>query len=493
MSERNGTRTFERRVAVVAGGIAGLATALGILDRARDGDVPVSVTLFEQDATPGGNLRTLREDGWQLEWGPNGFLDNEPATLRLVDRLDLRGQLLRSSDATRHRFLLVDGRLREIPTSPGAFLRSKIVSTRAKLRMLGELFVPARKDLGRAAEDPATDETIDRFGRRRLGREFAEVMLDPMVKGVFGGDSRRLSLAAAFPRMVELERDYGGLFKAMFKLGRERKRRPKTDAGPTGTLHSFSGGMGTLIDALAAALEADPRAELRLGAAVSRVAREDGAWHVAGADFTAGPFDVVVDSAPAHAAAVHLRETAPEVHAVLARIPFAPMAVVALGFDRGAVGHDLHGFGLLVPTRERRELLGALWTSSIFPDRAPDGKVLIRAMAGGSANPLVMDLDDEALATLALAELRPLLCIKGAPELVRVIRHRRAIAQYEPGHLAGLAAVDAALADLPGLFLTGSSYRGISVNACAKEAEQVADDVLAHLDSRPQPSPEAES
>ncbi|MCP4573898.1 MAG: protoporphyrinogen oxidase [bacterium] len=480
-----------RRIAVVAGGVAGLATALDLLDQAQEHGLDLTVTVFEQASTPGGNLQTLRQDDWQLEWGPNGFLDNEPATLRLVDRLGLRDHLLRSSDATRHRFLLVDGRLREIPTSPEAFLRSKFLPARAKLRMAGELFVSPRKDLGRAAEDPATDETVDAFGRRRLGADFAEVMLDPMVKGIFGGDSRRLSLAAAFPRMVELERDYGGLFKAMFKLARKRKN--KTDAAPHGVLHSFHGGMGALVGALADALDSDPRAELRLGTAVSKIAREAGAWHVAGADFTAGPFDAVVNAAPAHAAAAHLRETAPAVHAVLARIPFAPMAVIALGFDRGAVGHDLDGFGLLVPTRERRELLGALWTSSIFAGRVPDGKVLIRAMAGGADNPLVMDLDDEALATLALAELRPLLRIKGAPEMVRVIRHKRAIAQYEPGHLAGLAAVDAELAALPGLFLTGSSYRGISVNACAKEAEQVAADVLVHLETRSNTPSEAVS
>ncbi len=484
-------RSSIHEVAVVAGGVAGLATAVDLLDRAREQGVDLRVTIFEQGHTPGGNLQTLRENGWQLEWGPNGFLDNEPATLRLVDRLDLRAELQRSSDATRHRFLLVDGRLREIPTSPGAFLRSDLLGVRAKLRMAGEIFVPARKDLGQAATEPATDETIDQFGRRRLGDEFAELLLDPMVKGIFGGNSRRLSLAAAFPRMVELERDHGGLFRAMFALRRQMKQ--KTDAGPTGVLHSFKAGMGALVGALANTLDRDSWAELRLGAAVSKVTHTGDTWHVAGADFTAGPFAAVVDAAPAHAAAAHLRETAPAIHTVLSRIPFAPMAIVALGFDRGAVQHDLYGFGLLVPTRERRELLGTLWTSSIFPGRAPAGKVLVRAMAGGADNPLVMDLDDEAMATLALAELRPLLGIKGAPEMVRVIRHRRAIAQYEPGHLAGLAAVDAELAHLPGLFLTGSSYRGISVNACAKEAEQVADGVLVHLETRRTLPPEAVS
>jgi oxygen-dependent protoporphyrinogen oxidase len=472
-----------RRVAVVAGGIAGLATALNLLDRADEQGLDLRVTVFEKGASAGGNLQTLRDGPWQMEWGPNGFLDNEPATLRLVSRVGLDGELLRSSDLTRHRFLLVDGRLQEIPTSPKAFLRSSMMSPAAKLRMAGELFIPARRDLGRAAEDPATDETVDSFGRRRLGAAFAEIMLDPMVKGVFGGNSRRLSLAAAFPRMVELERDHGGLFKAMAALAKKRKREGKsgTDAGPSGVLTSFNGGMGQLIDALTAALDADPRAELRTGAAVSRIDRAADGWRVAGHEFDEGPFDAVVDASPAHAAALHLREAAPALHAELAKIPFAPMAVIALGFDRSAVKHDLRGFGLLIPSREQRDLLGVLWTSSIFPRRAPDGKVLLRCMAGGFDNPDIMDQDDESLVAVTLSELRPLLGIKGAPEMVRIIRHKRAIAQYVPGHLARLAAMDRELARHPGLFLTGSSYKGISVNYCAKEAEIVAAGVAAHL------------
>ena len=476
-------------VAVVAGGIAGLATAINLLDRATEAGRDLRVTVFEKGAEAGGNLQTLRQEGWQFEWGPNGFLDNEPATLRLVSRLGLDDQLQCSSDATRHRFLLVDGRLREIPTTPPAFIKSDLMGWRAKLRMAGEIFVPPRRDLGRAAEEPATDETVDQFGRRRLGTEFAEIMLDPMVKGIFGGNSRKLSLAAAFPRMVELEMDHGGLFKAMMALGRERKKQGKsgqktrsgTDAGPSGVLHSFNGGMGTLVGAAAAALDADERAQLRTGAAVNRIARSGDAWQVAGEAFEAGPFDAVVGAAPAHATSKQLRETAPAVSAILARIPFAPMAVIALGFDRRSVKHDLDGFGMLIPTREKRELLGALWTSSIFGGRAPAGKVLIRAMAGGADNPRLMELDDDALTTLTLAELRPLLGIKGSPDMVRVIRHTRAIAQYEPGHLALLAAIDRELTELPGLYLTGASYRGISVNSCAKEAENLAETVLAWL------------
>ncbi len=470
-------------VAVIAGGISGLATALNLRDRARAAGLEMQVTVFEKGREPGGNLQTIRQDGWQLEWGPNGFLDNEPATLRLVERLCLQDKLQRSSDATAHRFLLVDGRIQEIPTSPKAFLHSGMLSTAAKLRMAGELFVPPRKDLGRAAEDPATDETIDQFGARRLGQAFADTMLDPMVKGVFGGEAKRLSLAAAFPRMVELEKDYGGLFKAMIKLARQRKMdgKSKTDAGPSGVLHSFTGGMATLIDAVVADLAADPLAEVRTNADVQRISPAGNGWYVTTSDREDGPFDAVVEASPAHAAARHLGHLDAVFADHLAAIPFAPMAVIALGFKREAVTHDLNGFGMLVPSREKRELLGVLWTSSIFDGRAPDDRILMRCMAGGSGNPSFMEQTDDEMTAVLLSELRPLLGLKGAPDMVKVIKHDRAIAQYVPGHLARLKKLERAAAAYPGLFLTGSSYRGISVNVCVKEAETVAENVLKGL------------
>ena len=470
----------ERHVAILGAGIAGLATAVDLLDEADRRGLDLRLTVLEAADAPGGNLRTLREDGWQLEWGPNGFLDNEPATLRLIDRLGLRGRLVRSSDVTRHRFLLVRGRLVEIPVSPGAFIRSPMLPWRAKLRMLGELFMRPRRDLGQAADRPETDESVFDFGARRLGREFAEVMLDPMVKGIFGGDARWLSLAAAFPRMVELERDHGGLFRAMIALA--RKRRNKTDAGPGGVLHSFTGGMQDLVSGAVVVLEADPRCELVCGARIESVRPDgDGAWRVEGAGCPDTPQDAVIDASPAHAAASHLAAADAELARLLAQIPLAPMAVIALGFAAADVRHDLQGFGLLVPTREQRDLLGALWTSSIFPGRAPAGSVLLRCMAGGAANPGIMGLDDEELVNLALSELRPLLGIQGPPAMARVIRHTRAIAQYVCGHPARLKALGERLERLPGLHLTGSSYRGISVNSCCKEAETLAARVAAEL------------
>ncbi len=476
MPERSGST---RRAVVVGGGVSGLATALRLLEGATARGLDLRVDVLEAAPDFGGNLRTLARDGWRLEWGPNGFLDNEPATLRLVDRLELGGELVRSSDAARRRFLVVGGRLREIPASPPAFLKSDLFSLRAKLRILGELLVPRRRDLGRAADDPTTDESVWEFGRRRLGRDFAELMLDPMVKGIFGGDARRLSLAAAFPRMIELERDHGSLFRALAAISKQRKKA--ADAGPSGTLHSFRGGMAALPAALTQALRTDARAVLAGDSEVASILRDGDTWRVRTAGNETINCDAVVHATPAHAAAAHLRGLDPTLSGLLDGIPYVPMAVIALGYARDDVAHDLDGFGLLIPTRERSRLLGALWTSSIFPDRAPDGRVLLHCMAGGPLDPRVLDDDDDALRDRAVAELRGLMGLRGEPAMVQVFRHPRAIAQYEPGHLDRLRRIDAQLAGLPGLHLGGSSYRGVSVNACIKESETMAAAVLDRL------------
>ena len=464
-------------VAVVGGGIAGLATAFNIEREAAGRDLPAAVTVFEAQPEVGGNLRTIAADGFQVEAGPNGFLDNEPATLRLVDRVGLQEELQRSEDTTRLRFLLVNGRICEMPMTPPAFIKTPMLSLPAKLRVACELFIRPRSDLGLAAEDPATDETVYDFGVRRLGRDFAEVFLDPMVKGVFGGDARKLSLASAFPRMVELEQEYGGLFKALYRISRKNRKTGDGAAspGPSGVLHSFHTGMETLPHRVAAAL----KGRVLTDSPVESIHAVESGWEIVVGDEIHGPFAAVVETAPAHAAANHFEDL--ELKSLLAEIPYAPMAVITMAHRRNDVDHPLEGFGMLIPTRERMKLLGVLWSASIFTGRAPDGNVILRAMAGGASDRDILDNDDETLIGMARRELGPLFGVKADPVRTWVIRWEHAIAQFEPGHLARLAAVERRLEGMPGLILAGSSYRGISVNHCVAEAEKTAVSVLDHL------------
>lgn len=469
------------QVAVLGGGVAGLATAYNIESRTGERGLAADVTIFEASSIVGGKLRTICEDGYIVEEGPNGWLDNEPATARLLSSLALDPAVLPSEDATRHRFLLVRGKLRELPLTPPAFIKTDILSPLAKLRVAAELIVPRGKNLGRAAIDPAADETVYDFGRRRLGRSFAELFLDPMVKGIFGGDARRLSLQATFPRMVELESEYGSLLRAMMKLSRERSKSGggrASPAGPGGTLTGFRRGMATLPRTLRNSI----RGDIKTGCPVTRVRRKGDTWYLNAGGASFGPYDCVIEAAPAHAAAGHFAGI--ELSRLLGQIPYVPMAVVVLALDRDKVSHPLRGFGMLNPSLENRRLLGVLWSTSIFRGRAPEGRVMLRCMAGGAADPGITELSDTDLVRICLEELGPLYGLKGRPERTWVIRHDRAIAQYEPGHLARLRAIEDVLGGMPGLFLTGSSYRGVSTNHCIAEAESTAGFVLDFLAAR---------
>jgi len=312
MGTRNGLGQA-RSVAIIGGGVAGLATAINLRDR----DENLTVTVFEKNPDCGGNLRTHSADGWQIEFGPNGFLNNEPAMARLITRLQLDEAVLPSNAAAKKRFLLVKGEMVQIPASPPAFLKSKVLPMSAKLRMAGEFFVPRRAQLGMAADDPATDETVADFGRRRLGNAFTATMLDPMVKGISGGDAENLSLAAAFPRMVEMEQEHGGLFKALIK-------KRKGDGSPTGVLHTFDQGMGQLIRVLKEELENDVAVVLQTGYKTTSIKHTDEGWFIKTTAGQHGPFASVIAAAPAHAAAQQFSSFDPDLAEKLGEIPFAP-------------------------------------------------------------------------------------------------------------------------------------------------------------------------
>lgn len=458
------------RIAIIGGGIAGLATAFNLEQTARETGTPLQVTLFERSNQLGGNLRTIKQDGFVVEEGPNGFLDNEPATLRLVEKLKLGPELQRSEDASRHRFLMKSGVLHELPMSPPAFVKSGLLSPLAKVRVACEILLPGRKDLPLKDAVPDYDETVYDFGCRRLGRAFAETFLDPMVKGIFGGDARKLSLCAAFPRMIELEREHGSLFKALMRISKQRKKEGTGAAapGPSGTLHSFAGGIRELPARLGSVLEAD----IRTGNPVERTELKGDQWWIHAGGDAHGPYAAVVDASPAYAAGRHLPGR--KLRAQLGGIYYAPMAVISLAFDRETVEHDLNGFGMLIPTQENRRLLGVLWTSSIFSGRSPEGKVLMRCMAGGPSRPCMIKREDSELIRICLEELGELYGLRGRPERTWVIRWEKAIAQYEPGHLARLASIRKLVDRMPGLFLVGSAYRGVSINHCIAEAERTA-------------------
>lgn len=448
-------------VLVIGGGVSGLCASHYLAEALGS----ASVLTLESGSGPGGTTGSDAVDGYVLDWGSNGFLDREPLTLAWADALGLTPSKIKANTAAAKRFIYRNGTLHQVKAPPG-FFRSPLLSVRGRLRLCCEPLIPGKKD-----DSP---ESIHAFAARRIGVEAAQVMVGAMVLGIYGGDARQLSMAHCFPRMVKMERDYGGLFKALMAIRRERKASPM---GPPGTLTTFSGGIGALPERAAQRLGA----QLRFNTPVRSIRRIAGGYAASLSEGDEVTARAVVVATPAHAAADMVDSLDTGAASALRNIPYAGLAVVCLGYPRSAMGHDLDGFGFLVPRGQDLRLLGCIWTSSLFPFQAPDGSVLLRVMLGGAPDPEVLNLSDGELVAVVQKELSPLLRISGEPELVRVYRHPRGIPQYTLGHEDRLKALDEAESACPGLYFIGNAYRGIGLNDCVVSAHRAVKAVVAHL------------
>jgi len=465
-----------KKVLIVGGGISGLASAWLIREEARSAGLDVQVAVLEKEDRWGGKIWSIKADGFLCEWGPNGFLDNKPQTLELCRRLGADAQLLRSNDNARKRFIFSAGMLHQLPENGPSFLKSPLISWPGKLRLAMEPLIPQyRSDV---------DETLAAFGRRRLGDEALAKLIAPMVSGIFAGDPETMSLKSCFPRIAELEAEYGGLIKAMVRLAKKKKQEiaegkvVASAAGPGGILTSFRDGIQTLTDILVAALGSEAVLSGREATRVSRA--QDGSYRVltSQGELTA---DAVVIASPAYAAAAMTREQAPGVAELLDGIPYATMTVACFGYERQRIARDLSGFGYLIPKAEGKNTLGTLWDSSIFENRAPEGQVLLRSMMGGACFPDYVKLSDAEVQRRVQADLQTIMGITAPPDFVRIFRHEQAIPQYIVGHGRRLAALEDQLTRHPGLVLTGNSYRGIGLNDCVAAAHRATIEVLGYL------------
>ena len=443
------------QVAVVGAGIAGLSLAYRLMQRG------VEVRVLEGASRAGGNIQSELHQGYRCEWGPNGFLDNEPATLRLVDDLGLREQLAPASPLANTRWIVRGGKLRALPTKPQAFLTSDVLSVAGRARVLLEWAQPAMKT--------GDDESVWDFAHRRIGREAADVLVDAMVTGVYAGDPRRLSLEAAFPRMRAMERDYGSLLGAM----RAMKRAGKAGGGPMGpggTLTSFRDGMETMVLALVQALGT----RVALGHRLVSLRQQSGGWHL---EFERGASlecDRVVLASPAWHASGLVQPLDADLSRELDAIPSAPVVVVCVGWKAADVAGVTPGFGFLLPSRERFGILGTLFDSCVFPARAPQGQALWRTLLGGARDRGAIDLDDGTILDRVLRAYQKLLGLRATPDMIYIVRHARGIPQYPVGHVQRVHRIEEHTARLPGLTLSGNSYHGIAMNACIKESEALA-------------------
>ncbi len=442
---------------VIGGGITGLCA--GFYAARNEGLDAVRV--LEASDAPGGWARTEHAEGFQCDWGPNGFLDREPKMLEFVHDLGLDGALVQANEAAARRFIVKNGALVEI-VMPPRFFFSPLLSLAGKARLLMEPFVRQKQD-----DEP---ETIYDFAARRIGKEAADTMVVPMVTGVFGGDAKNLSLRHCFKKMHEMEREYGSLFRAMLSKQKQgangTAKKRGSAAGPGGTLTTFEEGIAELPRAAAASLGP----ALQLNARALRVEKQGSAYRIDIDQQEPLEAQRVILAAPAPVTAQLVSGLAPEASRELSRLHGCDISVVCTAYRREQVSREPDGFGFLVPRFERRRILGCIWTSSVFPHQAPPEYVLLRTMIGGALDPEAVNLSDEELLDLVAGESASLLGIGTAPEFVRIYRHRDAIPQYSLEHQRVLNAVAAAERDHHGLRFAGNAFMGVSMNDCVVSA-----------------------
>ena len=447
------------RVAVIGAGITGLSTALELRTRGVD------VTLFEASGRVGGVITTIERDGYLVEAGPTS-LTATTALEGLIDRLGLGDQRVMPAGAAKRRFIVRDGVLCPLPHGPGSLVASKALSGSAKLRLMREPFVSAVRD--------AEDESIASLVRRRLGDEILTYLVGPFVSGVYAGDPERLSARYAMPMLFHAERRHGSLL-----VGGMREAKAKQGVVRQKGITSFRDGLATLPTAMHAALGS----RVVLGTRVVAVVREGDQWRLqldGSGERTSTVVDAVIYAGPAHAiGGVGLPTEAQQTLAPVAAMHHPPVATMALGFPREAVEHALDGFGMLCPAVEGRTILGAIFSSSLFPGRAPDGHVLITCFLGGAREPGTGRLETAEVLPLVQRDLRELIGATGEPTFVHHQRWARAIPQYQLGHDAVVSGAARAESACPGLYLTGQWRAGVALGECIAQGQEMAARVVA--------------
>jgi oxygen-dependent protoporphyrinogen oxidase len=449
-------------VAVVGGGIAGLAAARRLEALAPEGEI----VLVEKDGALGGKIRTEHVDGFVVEAAPDSFLSRKERGAGLCTEVGLAGELIARRPEHRGSFVrrgdelhpLPEGLTGMIPTSLEALETTELISAEGRARFAAEADVPA------AVGDE--DESVAAFVSRRFGREAYDGLVEPLMSGIYGGDGEQLSLRATFPQLREVEREHGSVLRGL-------TAPPPSDLPPFLSLRE---GMGALVDAVVAGLD---RVDVRVGRAATCVSRRQAGFDVELADGDAIAADGLVLATPAFATAELLADVDRELAGLHAEIPYASSVVVTLGYSRADVV-PLDGYGYVVPRAEGGDVLACTWSSQKWEHRAPGESVLVRVYLGRFGGRDVTDESDEELVALARDEIA-FLGVAADPLLIRVHRWPRGMPQYVLGHPERLARIEAALAAHPGLALAGAAYRGVGIPDCIVSGEAAAEAVVRAL------------
>ncbi len=462
------------RVVVVGGGITGLAAAMRLTERLNILGRPFQVEVLEASNRLGGVIGTFRQDGFLLEAGPDSFLSEKRRGLGLCQELGILRDVIETNKEYRQSFIAYKGRLVPVPTGfhllaptdPLPLLLSPLLSIKGKLRFLKEYFVPLQ---------PQVDETLASFVRRRLGDEVLTRLAQPLLAGIYSADADKLSLRATFPEFLEMEKT-GGVLRSM------SQKASKSASAASGARYNLfvtlRNGMQGLIDTLTQKIGAD---KIRKGVSVTTIQQSQSKWHLTLSNNETMEADAVCLALPAPELTRLMRPVDPAISGLLASISYADSFTANFGFPLSAIKNPMRGFGFVVPETERLALSACTFAHRKFPGRAPEGHALLRAYAGGKTAAALSERPETEIKGNLLADLRNLLGISGNPIITTLQRYRRALPQYNVGHVDRMKEIDEKMFHWPGLSLAGNWRKGVGIPDCIDSGETAAEALILQL------------
>ncbi len=444
---------MKKKIIVIGAGISGLATAYWLQ---KDG---FEVTVLEAGSNPGGAMQTGKYDGFLVDFGPNSGLETTPLIGQIAEEVGIKDEMVYANDSANRRYILKNDELHPLPTSPPAFIKAKLFSGKAKLRLLKEPFIGKSED--------GYYQSIAEFVRRRLGHEFLDYAIDPFVSGVFAGNPEKLSVKSAFPKLYRLEELYGGLIKGMIKGARERKKRQE-ESKQSAKMFSFINGMQTFPAAIAKKIK-----DIRYDTKVTSIGKDEHGYKLILANGEELSSELVLATVPAHILSGMIEDLDTELTAHLNDVYYPPVMVLYVGFKKSQIDRPLDGFGYLIPSKEKKIFLGAIWSSTIFPNRSADENASFTIFVGGARTPEVFETNEDKLVDNVLNEFKKIMHIEGEPVFATRRMWNKAIPQYNIGYIEHENYFEQFEKDNPGLFISGNFRGGISVGDCMKNSELV--------------------
>lgn len=468
-----------KRIAIIGAGISGLTCALRLEELRKQNNTDLEIFLYESASRAGGTIETEIRDGFTLEKGPDSFISEKPWVLDLCNKLRINSEILDTQNENRKVLIVKNGKLIALPegfyliapTHLPALAATPLFSALGKIRMASEIFIPKRPS--------DTDESIASFIRRRFGKEALERVGQPMIAGIHSGDPERLSLLAAMPKFVELERQHGSVIRGLIKNRKNDKAMRKVSGPRYGLFLSFKNGMETLTRSICKKL---PEETLHLNCRIKIEGRDAlRKWVLSDQDGQTQAFDAICLSVSAKQAAALLRNVDSAFADQLDRLYFESVATLNLAYKRTQISHKLDSFGFVVPAIEKKSLMACTFASQKYRNRSPEGYVLLRAFVGGAFGKEFLQMEDKDLKEAVTHDLKTLLGISGEPSLHCMARHTNALPQYTVNHKLWLSEIEERAKKHPDLYLTGASYRGTGITNCVKDAELEADKMYKDL------------